>query len=70
MIVEYFDKPEVLHFSVDITQQKETQEETPLLTQSQEPLKTQENISPPIHYPLVLQTNFEEEEEEGDEQTG
>ncbi|XP_032972817.1 uncharacterized protein C12orf50 homolog isoform X1 [Rhinolophus ferrumequinum] len=55
--------------SSNITQQKETQEETPLLTQSQEPLKTQENIPPPIHYPLVLQTNFEEEEEEGDEQT-
>ncbi|XP_074181428.1 uncharacterized protein C12orf50 homolog isoform X1 [Rhinolophus sinicus] len=55
--------------SSNITQQKETQEETPFLTQSQEPLKTQENISRPIHQPLVLQTNFKEEEEEGDEQT-
>ncbi|KAM5253777.1 uncharacterized protein C12orf50 homolog isoform 1-T9 [Hipposideros larvatus] len=54
--------------SSNIAQQKETQEETPPLIQSQEPLKTQENISQPIHHPLVLQTNFEEEEEEGDEQ--
>lgn len=56
--------------SVDITPQKETQEGIPPLTQSQEPLKPQENISRPIHHPLVLKTNFEEEEEEGDEQNG
>nr|KAF6493854.1 hypothetical protein HJG63_001678 [Rousettus aegyptiacus] len=54
--------------SSNITLQKETQEGTPPLTQSQEPLKPQENISRPIHHPLVLKTNFEEEEEEGDEQ--
>ncbi|XP_043417903.1 uncharacterized protein C12orf50 homolog isoform X3 [Prionailurus bengalensis] len=54
--------------SSNITPQKETQEGIPPLTQSQEPLKTQENISRPIHHPLVLKTNFEEEEEEGDEQ--
>ncbi|KAF3814594.1 hypothetical protein GH733_017752 [Mirounga leonina] len=52
----------------NITPQKETQEGIPPLTQSQEPLKPQENISRPIHHPLVLKTNFEEEEEEGDEQ--
>lgn len=56
--------------SVDITLQKEIQEGTPPLTQSQEPLKPQENISRPIHHPLVLKTNFDEEEEEGDEQNG
>ncbi|XP_022258979.1 uncharacterized protein C12orf50 homolog isoform X6 [Canis lupus familiaris] len=54
--------------SSNITPQKETQEGTPPPTQSQEPLKPQENISRPIHHPLVLKTNFEEEEEEGDEQ--
>uniref|UniRef100_A0ABI7XB99 Zinc-finger CCCH domain-containing protein n=2 Tax=Felis catus TaxID=9685 RepID=A0ABI7XB99_FELCA len=54
--------------SSNITPQKETQEGIPPLTQSQEPLKPQENISRPIHHPLVLKTNFEEEEEEGDEQ--
>ncbi|ELK02546.1 hypothetical protein PAL_GLEAN10022442 [Pteropus alecto] len=56
--------------SSDITLQKEIQEGTPPLTQSQEPLKPQENISRPIHHPLVLKTNFDEEEEEGDEQNG
>uniref|UniRef100_F7CD42 Chromosome 28 C12orf50 homolog n=1 Tax=Equus caballus TaxID=9796 RepID=F7CD42_HORSE len=54
--------------STDITLQKETQEGIPPPTQSQEALKSQENISRPIHHPLVLKTNFEEEEEEGDEQ--
>ncbi|EPQ11451.1 Hypothetical protein D623_10012207 [Myotis brandtii] len=54
--------------SLDITLQKDTQEGTPPLTQSQEPLKPQENISRPIHHPLVLKTNFEEEEEEVNEQ--
>ncbi|XP_015453927.1 uncharacterized protein C12orf50 homolog isoform X1 [Pteropus alecto] len=54
--------------SSNITLQKEIQEGTPPLTQSQEPLKPQENISRPIHHPLVLKTNFDEEEEEGDEQ--
>ncbi|XP_047598174.1 uncharacterized protein C12orf50 homolog isoform X3 [Lutra lutra] len=54
--------------SSSITPQKESQEGIPPLTQSQEPLKPQENISRPIHHPLVLKTNFEEEEEEGDEQ--
>ncbi|XP_032349746.1 uncharacterized protein C12orf50 homolog isoform X3 [Camelus ferus] len=54
--------------SNNITLQKETQEGIPPSTQSQEPLKPQENISRPIHHPLVLKTNFEEEEEEGDEQ--
>ncbi|XP_045866500.1 uncharacterized protein C12orf50 homolog isoform X2 [Meles meles] len=54
--------------SSSITPQKETQEGIPPPTQSQEPLKPQENISRPIHHPLVLKTNFEEEEEEGDEQ--
>lgn len=56
--------------SVGITPQKESQEGIPPLTQSQEPLKPQENISRPIHHPLVLKTNFEDEEEEGDEQNG
>uniref|UniRef100_G1PIQ8 Chromosome 12 open reading frame 50 n=1 Tax=Myotis lucifugus TaxID=59463 RepID=G1PIQ8_MYOLU len=54
--------------SSNITLQKDTQEGTPPLTQSQEPLKPQENISRPIHHPLVLKTNFEEEEEEVNEQ--
>ncbi|XP_004417982.1 PREDICTED: uncharacterized protein C12orf50 homolog [Ceratotherium simum simum] len=54
--------------SSNITLQKETQEGIPAPTQSQEPPKPQENISRPIHHPLVLKTNFEEEEEEGDEQ--
>ncbi|XP_040347209.1 uncharacterized protein C12orf50 homolog isoform X3 [Herpailurus yagouaroundi] len=54
--------------SSNITPHKETREGIPPLTQSQEPLKPQENISRPIHHPLVLKTNFEEEEEEGDEQ--
>ncbi|XP_020744704.1 uncharacterized protein C12orf50 homolog isoform X7 [Odocoileus virginianus] len=54
--------------SSSITLQKETQEGIPPPTQSQEPLKPQENISRPIHYPLVLKTNFEEEEEEEGEQ--
>ncbi|XP_054974589.1 uncharacterized protein C12orf50 homolog isoform X2 [Sorex araneus] len=54
--------------SNNITLQKETQEGIPPLTQSQEPLKTQENISRPIHHPLVLKTNFEEEEEGEDGQ--
>ncbi|XP_057598703.1 uncharacterized protein C12orf50 homolog isoform X4 [Hippopotamus amphibius kiboko] len=53
--------------SSNITLQKETQEGVPPPTQSQEPLKPQENKSRPIHHPLVLKTNFEEEEEE-DEQ--
>ncbi|XP_015103173.2 uncharacterized protein C12orf50 homolog isoform X8 [Vicugna pacos] len=53
--------------SNNITLQKETQEGIPPSAQSQEPLKPQENISRPIHHPLVLKTNFEEEEE-GDEQ--
>ncbi|XP_058424685.1 uncharacterized protein C12orf50 homolog isoform X2 [Diceros bicornis minor] len=54
--------------SSNITLQKETQEGIPSPIQSQEPPKPQENISRPIHHPLVLKTNFEEEEEEGDEQ--
>ncbi|XP_003927907.1 uncharacterized protein C12orf50 homolog isoform X2 [Saimiri boliviensis] len=49
--------------SSNITLQKESQEGIPLQTQNQEPLKSQENISRPIHNPLVLKTNFEEEEE-------
>uniref|UniRef100_A0A8C2R464 Zinc-finger CCCH domain-containing protein n=1 Tax=Capra hircus TaxID=9925 RepID=A0A8C2R464_CAPHI len=56
--------------SSNITLQKETQEGIPPPTQSQEPLKPQENISRPIHNPLVLKTNFEEEEEEEGEQNG
>ncbi|XP_008592308.1 PREDICTED: uncharacterized protein C12orf50 homolog [Galeopterus variegatus] len=51
-----------------ITLQKESQEGIPPPTQSQEPPKPQENISRPIHHPLVLKTDFEEEEGEGDEQ--
>ncbi|XP_055974747.1 uncharacterized protein C12orf50 homolog isoform X2 [Sorex fumeus] len=54
--------------SNNITLQKETQEGIPPLTQSQEPLKPQETISRPIHHPLVLKTNFEEEEEGDDGQ--
>ncbi|XP_045686608.1 uncharacterized protein C12orf50 homolog isoform X2 [Phyllostomus hastatus] len=50
------------------TLQKEIQDGTPPLTHSQEPLKPQENLSRPIRHPLVLKTNFEEEEEEGGEQ--
>ncbi|XP_049639083.1 uncharacterized protein C12orf50 homolog isoform X2 [Suncus etruscus] len=50
--------------SSNITLQKETQEGILPLTHSQEPLKPQENISRPIHHPLVLKTNFEEEEDE------
>nr|KAF6451791.1 hypothetical protein HJG59_001684 [Molossus molossus] len=55
--------------SSTITVHKEPQEGTPPLTQIQEALKPQENISRPIHHPLVLKTNFEEEEEEGNEQS-
>ncbi|XP_058529760.1 uncharacterized protein C12orf50 homolog isoform X2 [Ochotona princeps] len=54
--------------SSNITLQKESQEGIPTPTQSQEPLKPQENISRPIHQPLVLKTNFEEEEDEGEDQ--
>ncbi|KAM9229335.1 uncharacterized protein C12orf50 homolog isoform 2-T2 [Dugong dugon] len=54
--------------SSNITLQKETQEGIPPPTQSREPLKPQESISRPIHHPLVLKTNFEEEEDEEDEQ--
>lgn len=57
-------------FSVDSTLQKEIQDGAPPLTHSQEPLKPQENLSRPIRHPLVLKTNFEEEEEEGGEQNG
>ena len=53
-------------FSVGILLQKQTQEGIAPLSQSQEPLKPQEDISQPIHHPLILKTNFEEEEEEGD----
>ncbi|XP_035113105.1 uncharacterized protein C12orf50 homolog isoform X2 [Callithrix jacchus] len=49
--------------SSNITLQKESQEGIPLQTKNQEPLKPQENVSRPIHNPLVLKTNFEEEEE-------
>ncbi|XP_008060657.1 uncharacterized protein C12orf50 homolog isoform X2 [Carlito syrichta] len=52
--------------SNNVTLQKESQEGIPLPSQSQEPQKTQENISRLIHHPLVLKTNFEEEEEEVD----
>uniref|UniRef100_A0A8D2ARE0 Chromosome 12 open reading frame 50 n=1 Tax=Sciurus vulgaris TaxID=55149 RepID=A0A8D2ARE0_SCIVU len=54
--------------SSNITLQKESQEGIPPLNHSQEPLKPQDNISRPIHHPLVLKTNFEDEEEEGEEQ--
>ncbi|XP_058164502.1 uncharacterized protein C12orf50 homolog isoform X2 [Dasypus novemcinctus] len=53
--------------SSNITVQKDTQEGIPPPSKSQEPLKPQENISRPIHHPLVLKTNFDEEEEEEDE---
>ncbi|XP_064232747.1 uncharacterized protein C12orf50 homolog [Aotus nancymaae] len=46
-----------------MTLQKESLEGIPLQTQNQKPLKPQDNISRPIHGPLVLKTNFEEEEE-------
>ncbi|XP_036880167.2 uncharacterized protein C12orf50 homolog isoform X3 [Manis javanica] len=53
--------------SSSIRPQKETQQGIPPPTQSQEPLKPQRNISLPIHDPLVIKINFEEEEED-DEQ--
>lgn len=53
-------------FSVGILPQKQTQEGIAPLSQSWEPLKPQEDILQPIHHPLILKTNFEEEEEEGD----
>ncbi|XP_072511624.1 uncharacterized protein C12orf50 homolog isoform X1 [Notamacropus eugenii] len=53
--------------SSNVTVQKETQEGILPPSQSQEPLKPQENISRPIHPPLVITINFEEEEEEDDE---
>ncbi|XP_074082650.1 uncharacterized protein C12orf50 homolog isoform X8 [Macrotis lagotis] len=53
--------------SSNVTVQKETQEGILPPTQSQEPLKPQENISRPIHPPLVITINFEEEEEEEEE---
>lgn len=56
-------------FFVGIRLQKETQQGIPPRTQSQEPLKPQRNISLPIHHPLVIKINFEEEEED-DEQNG
>ncbi|TKC53203.1 hypothetical protein EI555_020142, partial [Monodon monoceros] len=46
--------------------QKQTQEGIAPLSQSWEPLKPQEDILQPIHHPLILKTDFEEEEEEGD----
>ncbi|XP_037014518.2 uncharacterized protein C12orf50 homolog isoform X2 [Artibeus jamaicensis] len=48
--------------------QKEIQDGAPPLTRSQEPPKPPETLSRPIRRPLVLKTNFEEEEEEGGEQ--
>lgn len=57
-------------FAVDTTLQKDSQEGIPSPSQSQEPLKPQENISRPIHHPLVLKTNFEDEEEDEEEQKG
>ncbi|XP_007503197.1 uncharacterized protein C12orf50 homolog isoform X4 [Monodelphis domestica] len=54
--------------SSNVTLQKETQEGILPPTQSQEPLKPQENISRPIHPPLVITINFEEEEEEEEEE--
>ncbi|XP_036920535.1 uncharacterized protein C12orf50 homolog isoform X2 [Sturnira hondurensis] len=54
--------------SSNSTLQKEIQDGTPPLTHSQEPPKPQETLSRPIRHPLVLKTNFEEEEEEGGEQ--
>uniref|UniRef100_A0A5F8HCJ6 Chromosome 12 open reading frame 50 n=1 Tax=Monodelphis domestica TaxID=13616 RepID=A0A5F8HCJ6_MONDO len=53
--------------SSNVTLQKETQEGILPPTQSQEPLKPQENISRPIHPPLVITINFEEEEEDDKE---
>ncbi|XP_036615281.1 uncharacterized protein C12orf50 homolog isoform X2 [Trichosurus vulpecula] len=53
--------------SSNVTLQKETQEGILPPAQSQEPLKPQENISRPIHPPLVITINFEEEEEEEEE---
>ncbi|XP_074127031.1 uncharacterized protein C12orf50 homolog isoform X7 [Sminthopsis crassicaudata] len=53
--------------SSNVTLQKETQEGILPPAQSQEPLKPQENISRPIHPPLVITINFEEEEDEEDE---
>ncbi|XP_029414905.1 uncharacterized protein C12orf50 homolog isoform X3 [Nannospalax galili] len=50
--------------SSNTTLQKENQEGNPSPSQSQEPLKSLENISRPIHHPLVLKANFEEEEAE------
>ncbi|XP_064232745.1 uncharacterized protein C12orf50 homolog [Aotus nancymaae] len=49
--------------SSNMTLQKESLEGIPLQTQNQKPLTPQENISRPIHGPLVIKTNFEEEEE-------
>ncbi|XP_064232752.1 uncharacterized protein C12orf50 homolog [Aotus nancymaae] len=46
-----------------MTLQKESLEGIPLQTQNQKPLKPEDNISRPIHGPLVIKTNFEEEEE-------
>uniref|UniRef100_I3M463 Chromosome 12 open reading frame 50 n=1 Tax=Ictidomys tridecemlineatus TaxID=43179 RepID=I3M463_ICTTR len=54
--------------SSNTTLQKESQEGVPPVNHSQEPLKPQDNITRPIHHPLVLKTNFEDEEEEGEEQ--
>ncbi|KAM4838413.1 uncharacterized protein C12orf50 homolog isoform X2 [Urocitellus parryii] len=54
--------------SSNTTLQKESQEGIPPVNHSQEPLKPQDNITRPIHHPLVLKTNFEDEEEEGEEQ--
>uniref|UniRef100_A0A4X2LIL6 Chromosome 12 open reading frame 50 n=1 Tax=Vombatus ursinus TaxID=29139 RepID=A0A4X2LIL6_VOMUR len=53
--------------SSSVTLQKETQEGILPPTQSQEPVKSQENISRPIHPPLVITINFKEEEEEEEE---
>uniref|UniRef100_A0A8C9QKC6 Chromosome 12 open reading frame 50 n=1 Tax=Spermophilus dauricus TaxID=99837 RepID=A0A8C9QKC6_SPEDA len=54
--------------SSNTTLQKESQEGIQPVNHSQEPLKPQDNITRPIHHPLVLKTNFEDEEEEGEEQ--
>ncbi|KAK2496404.1 hypothetical protein MC885_000972, partial [Smutsia gigantea] len=48
--------------------QKETQEGIPPPTKIQEPQKPQRKISLPIHPPLIIKINFEEEEEEEDEE--
>ncbi|XP_075408854.1 uncharacterized protein C12orf50 homolog isoform X2 [Tenrec ecaudatus] len=53
--------------SSNVTVQKEPQEGVPPKSQSQEPLKPQENIARPIQHPLILKMNFEEEEEEEEE---